>query len=150
MEFESTLGPWLGRTMKIADFFFQEAFKNEGIEITKNQWIVLKKLVEADGRPQNELAFITNRDKTSLTRLLSTMESKKLVKRVSCKNDKRIKHIHITSYGKDLYVETIPVVNEILETIQYQLTEKEIKTVIEVMKKIQKNLTRDITATKTI
>lgn len=73
MDFEDTLGPWFGKTMKMMDFYFQDIFKSLSFEITKNQWIVLKKLSANDGTIQNELAFITDRDKTSLTRLITTM-----------------------------------------------------------------------------
>ena len=40
--------------------------------------------------PQHDLAFLTDRDKTSLTRLLSTMEKKNLVARITSSEDKRV------------------------------------------------------------
>ena len=49
MDFEDTLGPWFGKTMKMIDFYFQDIFKSLSFEITKNQWIVLKKLSANDG-----------------------------------------------------------------------------------------------------
>ena len=144
MDFENTLGPWLGKTMKMMDCYFQDTFQRGNIDLTKNQWIVLKKLNEVDGRHQNELAFITSRDKTSLTRLISTMEKKELVVRIPSKIDKRINHIHLTKNGKIVYSKTIPILEEILETLQHQLSDNEIETVIKVLKKIQRNLTNNM------
>lgn len=88
--------------MKMMDFYFQDIFKSLSFEITKNQWIVLKKLSANDGTIQNELAFITDRDKTFLTRLITTMEKKELVRRVSSIIDKRQNRIYITEKGKKL------------------------------------------------
>jgi|TARA_B110000037_G_scaffold4958_1_gene5395 DNA-binding MarR family transcriptional regulator len=102
MDFEDTLGPWFGKIMKMMDFYFQDIFKSLSFEITKNQWIVLKKLSANDGTIQNELAFITDRDKTFLTRLITTMEKKELVRRVSSIIDKRQNRIYITEKGKKL------------------------------------------------
>lgn len=140
MDFEDTLGPWLGRTMKMMDFYFQDVFKNSNFEVTKNQWIVLKKLNENDGAIQNELAFITDRDKTSLTRLITTMEKKGLVTRVASKIDKRRNRIYLTEKGRELYSETLPTIDGILKIIQTGLTDKEVEGTIEVMKKIQNNI----------
>jgi DNA-binding MarR family transcriptional regulator len=140
MDLENTLGPWLGKTMKMMDFYFQDVFKNLNFEVTKNQWIVLKKLSENDGTIQNELAFITDRDKTSLTRLITTMEKKELVRRVSSIIDKRRNRIYLTEKGKKLYKNTLPTIDVILKIIQTGLSEKEVENTIEVMKKIQRNI----------
>ena len=73
--------------------------KENGIELTKVQLILLKKLNEMDGQPQNNLAFLTNRDKASLARLITTMEKKNLVARIPSKSDHRINNIYITKHG---------------------------------------------------
>ena len=74
IDFENSIGPWLGKTVKVLDFFAQESFNNANLDLTKEQMIVLKKLTFKDGLNQNELAFLTLRNKSSLTRLLSKME----------------------------------------------------------------------------
>jgi len=80
-QFEKLLLPWLGRAMKSFDFHLADELLNAGISLSKHQIILLRILSMEDGIPQNDLAFITDRDKTSLTRLISTMERKKLLKR---------------------------------------------------------------------
>lgn len=140
MDFEETLGPWLGRTMKMMDLYFQDVFKNSNLEVSKNQWYVLKILMEHDGTIQNELAFITDRDKTSLTRLITTMEKKGLVRRVSLVEDKRSNRIYISEKGKILYNDALPIIDGVLKIIQTGLTESEIERTIAVMKKIQINI----------
>lgn len=144
MDLESTLGPWLGRTMKMMDYYFQDSFKKANINLTKQQWIVLKQLSVNDGIPQNELAYITERDKTSIARLISLMEKKNLVARIPSKTDKRINLIHLTTNGKQTFEQTYPTVHTIIKTLQKDLTPEEVESTIKVLKKIQSNLTNHV------
>ena len=53
---EKTLMPWIGKAVKAIDYFLADKLKENGIELTKVQLIMLKKLNEMDGQPQNNLA----------------------------------------------------------------------------------------------
>ena len=103
IDFENSIGPWLGKTVKIVDYYLQESLDNVGLNLTKEQMIVLKKLHDQDGLNQNELAFLTLRNKSSLTRLLSKMEAKKYITRKQSVDDKRINRVYITSFGKEIF-----------------------------------------------
>ena len=137
---EDTMLPWLGRAMKSIDFFVLDHFHASGLELTKTQMIILRILSKNDGQPQQNLAFLANRDKTSLTRMINTMERKQLVTRVQSKDDKRINHIYITEHGKELLTAAVPVVKKAVEEIQKGITKEEIVQTIHVLKKISKNI----------
>ena len=81
IDFENSIGPWLGKTVKVIDYVLQESLKTNSLDLTKEQMVVLKKLHDNDGLNQNELAFLTLRNKSSLTRLLTKMESKNYILR---------------------------------------------------------------------
>lgn len=140
MNLDNTLIPWLGKTMKMVDNHIQDVFYDKGICLTKIQWILLKKLNEKDGVPQQELAFLTGRDKTSLTRLINTMEKKNLVARIPSKLDKRINHVFLTKKGESLFKETSPIMEEFVKSLQENISEEEIKNTISTIKKVQQNL----------
>ncbi|WP_272151523.1 MarR family winged helix-turn-helix transcriptional regulator [Tenacibaculum aiptasiae] len=140
MDLEKTLAPWLGRTMKMIDNHIQDLFYEKNINLTKIQWVLLKKLEEKNGVPQQELAFLTGRDKTSLTRLINTMEKKSLVARIPSKSDRRINHIHLTKKGEELLKETMPIMDNFVTSLQENISEKEITDTINVIKKVQENL----------
>lgn len=140
MGLENTLAPWLGKTTKMIDNHIQDIFHEQDIKLTKTQWILLKKLDEKDGVPQQELAFLTGRDKTSLTRLINTMEKKSLVARIPSKLDKRINHIFLTKKGELLFKETLPIMEDFAQSLQENISEEEIKATIKVIKKVQENL----------
>lgn len=142
MDFENTLAPWLGKTVKMIDNHIQDLFFEKGINLSKVQWIVLKKIKEKDGIPQQELAFLTGRDKTSLTRLITTMEKKALLVRILSKSDRRIKNIHLTKKGELLFEQTKPIIQNFAFSLEENISEDEIIQTISVVKKIQENLKR--------
>ncbi|MBX2840840.1 MAG: MarR family winged helix-turn-helix transcriptional regulator [Flammeovirgaceae bacterium] len=140
LNLEHTLLPWMGRTMKVLDYFIGDFLNLEGIELTKVQLILLKRLNEQDGQPQQNLAFLTNRDKASLARLITTMEKKNLVERTPSKIDGRINHIFITPHGRAILGKAAPILKKVVAYIQEGISEEEIETVIKVMQKVNNNI----------
>ena len=76
-------------------------FRQNGLEITPEQWTVLIFLWEKDGVTQQELCNATFKDKPSMTRLIDNMERQHLVVRISDKKDRRTNLIHLTKDGKE-------------------------------------------------
>ncbi len=137
---EDSIIPWVGKTSKMIDFFLQENFKNKGIYLSKEQVVVLKILHRKDGVNQNELAFLTLRDKSTLTRLLSKMESKDLIKRQRSKEDKRVSQVFLTQEGKNVYEKAEPILLEFLDILGEDITQEEKEITTKVLKKIQLNM----------
>ena len=139
-EFDNTLLPWLGRTMKLIDLYIGNHFQAQDIDHTKVQMLMLVRLFFNDGQPQNDLALLTNRDKASLARLLDTMERKGLVVRVSSKEDKRIKLVHITKKGIELYESVRPLIKQMILKVQHGISEKDVQFTIKILKQLQLNI----------
>ena len=144
VDFENSIGPWLGKTVKILEYFLQENFNNHGLDLTKEQMIVLKKLHDKNGLSQNELAFLTLRNKSSLTRLLSKMEKKDYIVRKQCKEDKRINHVYLTSFGEETFKKTKPAIKEMIATMEQNISDSEKQQMIKTLKKIQHNFDSNI------
>jgi len=139
IDFENSIGPWLGRTIKVIDYYLDESIKSEKLDVTKEQIIILKNLFLNDGINQNELACLTFRDKSSLTRLLVKMEKKNYTQRKKSKEDKRINNVFITSLGKEMFVKTRPIIKKIMDTMETNISKKEEQVMISLLKKIQSN-----------
>ncbi len=139
IDYDDCIAPWLGKTVKIVDYYLQEAFNQNNIDLTKEQMIVLKKLHDQDGLNQNELAFLTLRNKSSLTRLLSKMENKKYIIRNQCKKDKRINKVFITDLGKEIFQKSRPTIKYMMDTVEHNISAKEKEQIIKTLKKIQFN-----------
>jgi len=122
------------------DYYIVDYMKLHGLDISKEQFIVLKYLKEQDGRKQNDLAFITNRSKTALTRLIHTMEKKDLVRRSSSETDLRINHVFLTPFGKKTLDDAHPFFLKIVKDLQKGISDEDLLTVQNVFKIIQGNI----------
>jgi len=139
IDFENSIGPWIGSTIKVIDYYIYEEIKAEKLDLTKEQIIILKNLFFYDGINQNELACLTLRNKSSLTRLLVKMEKKNYIIRKQSEEDKRINNVFITPLGKEMFVQTRPMIKKIMETMEKGISKKEKQIMISLLKKIQTN-----------
>lgn len=140
-EAESVI-PWVGRTAKFMDYYVVDYMKKKGVDISKSQFILLKNLHENDGQKQNTLAYITDRSKTALSRMIQTMEKKDLVYRVPCEKDMRINHIFLTDKGRKTWERAYPYFLEIVEELQQGISQEDLVTVQKAMKQIQMNINK--------
>lgn len=141
-DFNKTIAPWLGKTSKMMNMYISDVFHKNNIEVTKQQWIVLKILNDhSEGIIQNELAFITERNKATLTRLINVMEKNDLVFRSTSESDSRKNLIYITKKGTALFLKTKPILLKSILDIQNGISIREMDAFIKVMTKIQHNLT---------
>lgn len=144
IDFDKSIGPWLGTTIKVIDYFLLESLKSENLDLTKEQMIVLKKLHDKDGLNQNELAFLTLRNKSSLARLLSKMESKDYIFRKKSAKDKRINNVFLTHFGRATFTKTRPVIQRVIGIMENDISENEKELMINILKKIQSNFNSKI------
>ena len=88
-------------------------FRQNGLEITPEQWTVLIFLWEKDGVTQQELCNATFKDKPSMTRLIDNMERQHLVVRISDKKDNQT----LKEALQDITIEELSVSQEVLRKI---------------------------------
>jgi DNA-binding MarR family transcriptional regulator len=72
------------------------------------------------------------------------MEKKNLVARITSPKDKRVNMVHLTKNGEKVLNEVAPILLQVIMTMQEGVSEEDQKTVIGVMKKIQKNIGNQI------
>lgn len=125
--------------MKLVDYHMNEAFENAGLDLTKEQMVVLKKLEERDGLNQNELAYLTYRNKSSLARLLAKMESKQYIRRKQARTDKRMNQVFLTEQGKTVYQKTRPVIQGLITKMERNISTEEKDDMIALLKRVQRN-----------
>ena len=148
LDLEKSLLPHLGRTAKFMDFYFMDTFNEHGFDLSKEQWLILKVLSIDDGKMQNDLAFVTNRSKTALTRLIATMEKKGLVYRVTSKIDKRINHVFLSDLGKSNFDKSIPIIKQIKNELQENISQEDIEKTIQVINQVFQNINNKTSAKK--
>ncbi|MEZ2415792.1 MarR family winged helix-turn-helix transcriptional regulator [Muriicola sp. E247] len=144
IDLEKSLGPWLGKTIKITDYYLHEAFQQHGLDISKEQMIVLGKLNKNDGLNQNEIADLIWRDKSSLARLLAKMERKGYIIKRQHEQDRRVNLVYLTESGREIFRKTRPIIQKAINILEMDLSKSEIKRMIEILKRIQDNFTKEL------
>ena len=122
--------------------FVQNA-NESGLDISLDQWMVLGPISYYGNASQKVLSDVCFKDKTSITRIVNTLEKKNLVVRVSDQIDHRINRIILTSAGKQLLNDAIPIMNKTRKEIALGIPESEIKIFKDVLAKIISNLEND-------
>jgi DNA-binding MarR family transcriptional regulator len=72
------------------------------------------------------------------------MENKKYIVRKPDKDDKRINNVSITKLGESINHKSLPLIREVVTTMQQNISEKDIKNTIKILQKIQSNLTTEV------
>ncbi|PHX74480.1 MAG: MarR family transcriptional regulator [Chitinophagaceae bacterium] len=119
----------------------QKNFKQEGIEITIEQWSVLYHLWKKDGISQQELCNASFRDKPSITRLVDNLEKLNMVKRVGSPTDRRKNLIYITDQAKKLQDQTMNIAAVTMNEALDGVSRADIERAKSVLQKIYDNLT---------
>ncbi len=118
---------------------FNSAVIKAGYHVTDEQWIILSVLWEKEGINQQELSNFSDRDKTSITRLIDSLEKKNIAVRVPDRSDRRNKMIYLTKKGRDLEQGLGQVAVNVMEKALLGLTDEHIETSMITLKKIIKN-----------
>ena len=118
----------------------QKNFKQNGVDITIEQWSVLYHLWKENGLSQQQLCEATFRDKPSITRLVDNLEILKLVKRVPSKDDRRINMIYLTTEANELQEKTMELASQTLNEALEGVSLQQINIAKEVLQTVYENL----------
>ena len=89
--------------------YSQQLFDEQGITLSGEQWVVLKRISENEGINQREIAELTYKDPASVTRMLDLLEKQDLVSRQPVENNRRTYALFLTIEGKKLVKKITPI-----------------------------------------
>ena len=118
----------------------QRIFKIYGFGITVEQWMILLVLWKQNGQTQQEIANIIGKDKGTISPQLDGLEKRDLIMRFQDKNDRRRNVVCLTQKGKVLEDDLIPLGFVNTKIAQHDIPEEDLKTCLEVLRKVCKNL----------
>lgn len=130
---------WIERAMREVTQQTKQLFKEQKFGITKDQWILLKRISEVNGISQVDLANSTFKEPAAVTRMIDILERKKLVERKVMIGDRRAYEIHLTSNGLQLVNKMTPFIQELRAKGLSGLSEDEINSLKRIMDKIYHN-----------
>src|SRR4051794_6895465 len=115
-------------------------FNAEGVDLTPEQWMVLVRLWEREGRTQNDLCESTLRDRPTMSRIIDGMETRGLVMRKAALDDSRTRLVTLTAKGRQLRGKLLPVVREMVAELEHGIEERDLVTTRRTLQRIFSNL----------
>jgi MarR family transcriptional regulator, organic hydroperoxide resistance regulator len=138
--FERSYGRTLGVAHSCLFRHLSKLIKAKELGITPEQFAVMSQLWSKDGRSQQELATLTNRDRANVTRILDILEREELVERRDDPTDRRVFKIFLTKKGKALEKPTATVAQQAITDALDGISQKDLDTCMKVLLKTIENV----------
>lgn len=140
LESEITLGMLIGQVHRLSTKRFVQNSHTHGLEISLDQWLVLGPIWKNNGISQKDISEYCGKDKTSVTKIIDTLEKKNLVVRVTDQLDHRVKRVVLSNKGKELFLSALPVMAKTRDEVRNGISDNEIESLKDILNKIYKNL----------
>ena len=99
------------------------------LRITREQFKLLKAISEKREEViQKDMAEMLGKDKSTILRLIDSLEAKELVRRVADTKDRRKNYLMVTKKGEEVIKQYMIIYSELVNEIQQGLSESELKT----------------------
>ncbi|MCO5388739.1 MarR family transcriptional regulator [Desulfosporosinus sp.] len=98
---DDSLGFIVAKTNYFMKTYFSKLIKDNGLNVTTEQWAILNAVYHNPGASQTDLARACLKDKTNVTRILDLLVKKGYVVRNIDINDRRIYSITLTEQGEN-------------------------------------------------
>jgi DNA-binding MarR family transcriptional regulator len=121
---EDVLYYLIEKTNKVIRRYSQVRFTEAGIEVTVDQWLVLKKISDSERITQIELANAIFKDRASITRILDLLLEKRLVRKEEG-SDRRAYELTLTANGQKFMEQAMVIVKNVRKKGMEMMSEKE-------------------------
>ena len=137
---DNAIGFWIHRVYQASRNEMFRAFREIGVDMTPEQWAVLIRLWERDGRSQSELSEVTFRDPPTMSRIVDGMEARGFLERRADPNDGRVRLIHLTRKGQQLKTKLVPLAEQIVKKMVAGVDETDLLTTRAALQRMFSNL----------
>lgn len=136
---DEAFGYLIYRAARVLRYGLLRMFKENGFDLTPEQWFVLTRLWEQDRQSQGDLGDRIFNDRPNMNRIINSMEKKKLVVRQPDSQDGRRHLIALTEKGKALRMKLWPIVIEERQKIYKGLDDDDLKTMKKILSVLESN-----------
>jgi DNA-binding MarR family transcriptional regulator len=119
---------------------FMKKMIEHKIDVTIEMLEVLYVLWKKDNINQQVIVSETNRNKASLTSLIDNLTSRGLVQRNSDPTDRRNNLIALTKEGEKYQEKLMPIMAEVYQSLQSDISSQELETAIAVLQKVNQKM----------
>lgn len=112
-------------------------------DITPEQWVIVKQLLQEEGISQKELSIAVRKDQNTTKAIVDKLTNKGYVHRVENPQDRRAFILTLTPKAKGIAPKLAKLDEEMIEALQKGFSQGEIESLLSTLKRIQSNLKLD-------
>lgn len=135
----NNVGTLLDRTTRLMKANFQRTFKDLGVNLTPEQWVLLDHLYKTGSVSQTDLANGTFKDAPTVSRIIDKLAQKGLAARSRFPNDRRRYQVDLTENGKKTHELLHPKVVALRQQTWKGLTEGDYEELVRLLGHIREN-----------
>lgn len=131
---------WVNRLSFLTRRELAQLFRDHGHDISAEEWAVLLILWKKGDQTPGEIADMTFRDRTTVTRLIDGMVKKQLVNRENDPVDRRRSILRVGAIGRALEKDLVPIARAFIAESLVGISPDDIQTTVRTLKKMTENL----------
>ena len=140
MKQPSGYGFLIDKTLKKLQSIYLQAFKDNGVDLTIEQWAILHRIYElGDEASQTEITKTNYRNRATTSRVISGLVKKELLEKDRFKGDSKRFKLTITAKGHKIIAIVEPIMYRLRDVGVTDINQKDYDTFITVLDKIWNN-----------
>ena len=120
--------------------YFNHLIRQQHIEITADQWGLLAVVHHSPGISQSDIARMSRKDKTGVTRMLDLLEKRGYLVREDDETDRRAHRIRVTSEGERILNQVTPLATEVNRASCVGLDARQVEALKDMLYQIRDNI----------
>lgn len=137
---DDSLGFIVAKTHYYMKTYFSKSIKDSDLNVTIEQWAILNAVYRNPGASQTDLAHVSFKDKTNVTRILDLLVKKGYVTRNNDTNDRRIYSITLTELGQSIFEQLIEISDNVNEMFISDLNKDDYQKLVRTLKVISNSI----------
>ena len=131
---------WIHRVQQAVRTRTYALFREAGVELTPEQWMVLVRLWEREGLTPSELSDATFKDRPTMTRILDVMEGRGWLTRRVAAGDARSRRVFLTAAGRALRGRLVPLVRRFVPTMLSGIPDDDLEITRRTLRRMLENV----------
>lgn len=140
-DFENVALHWANRLSFSSRNELLRRFRQAGLVVTPKEWAILLLLWKEGSSTPSEIAEVTVRDRTSVSRLVDGMVRKGLVEREPDPADRRRTLLRPSARGQQLQSELVPIAQGLIAEAMHGIPPEDARITMRTLRTMTENLT---------
>ena len=136
---ESTIFYDLDKAIKSYRQYAQKNIRDHQLNITIDQWLILKSINDNPSLTQKEIAKMVFKDYASVTRIIELLVKGDYIRRSFHDTDRRRYKLELTHKGKEVHKKLVPIVYSNRKNALNGITQEEINQLRNILRKLFEN-----------